>query len=228
MGTRRNRPTASLQTIESSNQVIEKVQPYNPLAKTNLGDSVAEALLRTRVRPISDTKGLVGAGVYALYYVGSLGAYAAVSARNVGGRFELPIYVGKAVPKGARKGGTNFDASSGTALRSRLKEHAKTIAQAPSLDVSDFHYRALTVDDIWIPLGENVLIERFRPLWNGALDGFGNKTPGQGRKTQKRSLWDVFHPGRSFVERLELAESKLTAAQIEEQIAAYCAKHFSN
>lgn len=58
------------------------------------------------------------------------------------------------------------------------------------------------VDEIWIPLGENMLIERFRPVWNLVIDGFGNKDAGDRRKTQLRSAWDVMHPGRSYTAKL--------------------------
>jgi hypothetical protein len=68
--------------------------------------------------------------------------------------------------------------------------------------LGDFHYRCLVVDDIWIPLGENMLIETFRPVWNIVIDGFGNKDPGNRRATQHRSPWDVLHPGRAFAEKL--------------------------
>lgn len=201
----------------------EEQAPYNPLDKVNLGKSVADALMSVDVRPLDDTKNLVGAGVYALYYTGDFPLYAPIKERNTDNAFEVPIYVGKAVPKGARKGGTGFDAGSGRALRDRLNQHAASIAEANNLDLADFHYRALTVDDIWIPLGENVVIEKYQPLWNRVIDGFGNKTPGKGRATQKLSSWDALHPGRKFVTKLGLAESKLTPEEIEKRIADFFA-----
>ena len=51
-------------------------------------------------------------------------------------------------------------------------------------------------------MGENMLIESFKPVWNVALDGFGNKDPGKRRATQYKSPWDVVHPGRHFAEKL--------------------------
>lgn len=206
---------------------MSEQEPYNPLAKANLGESVADALLRVPVRPLSETGHLVGAGVYAIYYTGAFTAYAPVTARNANNAFEQPIYVGKAVPKGARKGGTGFDAGKGTALRDRLRQHAASIEEASNLDLSDFHYRALTVDDIWIPLGENVVIEKYQPLWNRVIDGFGNKTPGKGRAGSKRSSWDALHPGRRFVSGLSLAASKLTLEEINERMAKFFAGHLS-
>ncbi len=198
-------------------------EPYNPLAKTNLGDSIADALLRGPVRPLSDTARLVGAGVYAIYYIGSFAAYAPIATLNADGAFGKPIYVGKAVPEGARKGGTGFDAGKGRALRDRMRQHAASIDEASNLELSDFYYRVLTVDDIWIPLGENVVIEKFQPLWNRVIDGFGNKTPGKRRAAQNRSAWDVLHPGRKFVTRLALAANDLTAEQIQDRIASFFA-----
>jgi len=198
-------------------------EPYNPLAKANLGESVAEALLRVPVRPLSETGHLVGAGVYAIYYTGGFTAYAPVAARNADHQFRQPIYVGKAVPKGARKGGLGFDAGKGRALRDRLTQHASSIRETGNLDLNDFHYRALTVDDIWIPLGENVVIEKYQPLWNRVIDGFGNKTPGKRRATQQRSSWDVLHPGRKFVERLALPANPLSVEKITQKVVDFFA-----
>ncbi|EQD47877.1 endonuclease, type II, Eco29kI, partial [mine drainage metagenome] len=120
---------------------MSQQEPYNPLAKTNLGESVADALLRVTVRQLNDTSHLVGAGVYAIYYTGDFPAYQWINERNDGDRFEQPIYVGKAVPKGARKGGLTFDAGKGTALRDRLRQHATSIKETPTIAIGDFHYR---------------------------------------------------------------------------------------
>jgi hypothetical protein len=114
-----------------------------------------------------------------------------------------------------------MDAGGGKALRDRLGQHAASIDEATNLSLSDFYYRALTVDDIWIPLGENVVIEKFQPLWNRVIDGFGNKTPGKGRNNQKRSPWDVIHPGRKFVEKLNLALNPSSEEAIFQRIAKF-------
>jgi len=168
----------------------------------NLGRSVAEALLLCPVAPLSQTTGMVGAGVYAIYYTGDFESYRPVFEKNKEGAFEQPIYVGKAVPKGARKRGLTFDASKGSALRDRLRQHAGSINEATNLNLADFWFRALVVDDIWIPLGENMMIEQFKPIWNLVIDGFGNKAPGRRREAQYKSPWDVLHPGRRFARNL--------------------------
>jgi hypothetical protein len=118
------------------------------------------------------------------------------------GLAEKPIYVGKAVPAGARKGGFGLGASPGLVLYKRLSEHADSIKQASStLDLDHFRCRYLAVDDIWIPLGESLLIEMFAPIWNKVIEGFGNHDPGKGRYNQQRSFWDVLHPGRAWAEK---------------------------
>ena len=60
----------------------------------------------------------------------------------------------------------------------------------------------LVCDDIWIPLGESLLIERFQPPWNVLIEGFGIHTPGKGRNKQVKSRWDTLHPGRHLAKGL--------------------------
>ena len=110
---------------------------------------------------------------------------------------------GKAVPPGARKGGYGLGEAPGDVLWKRLREHAESIQQVGNLDVVDFFCRYLVVDDIWIPLGESLLISAFSPLWNQLIDGFGNHDPGRGRHGQQRSSWDTVHPGRPWAAHLQ-------------------------
>lgn len=193
-----------------------KVIPFNPLDKRHLGESVGQAMLRQAVVPMSGLESFEGAGIYAIYYLGSFPAYQAITECNLNGRFIAPIYVGKAVPKGARKGG-DLDASPGKVLHSRLAQHARSIEEATNLDLGDFYCRYLIVDDIWIPLGESLLIAKYDPLWNKLIDGFGNRDPGKGRHAGLRPRWDVLHPGRSWAERCqprnETAEQIIREAQ---------------
>ncbi|MDY7587518.1 Eco29kI family restriction endonuclease [Vibrio cholerae] len=177
-----------------------KILPFNPLDKRHLGESVGQAMLRQPVVPLGELKPFDGAGIYAIYYAGGFPGYEAIAERNRDGLFNAPIYVGKAVPKGARKGG-DLEASPGKVLYNRLKQHAKSIEEASNIDIADFHCRYLIVDDIWIPLGESLLIAKFDPLWNKLIDGFGNHDPGKGRHAGLRPRWDVLHPGRSWAEK---------------------------
>jgi hypothetical protein len=195
-----------------------KVIAFNPLHKRHLGESVGQAMLRQPVISLSELQSFDGAGIYAIYYTGDFPAYEVIAKSNINGQFKAPIYVGKAVPKGARKGG-DLEADPGKVLYSRLMQHARSIEETPSLKIKDFHCRYLIVDDIWIPLGESLLIAKFDPLWNKLIDGFGNHNPGKGRHAGLRSRWDVLHPGRSWVEKCQ--PRKETADQIIREARDY-------
>ncbi len=192
------------------------ILPFNPLDKRNLGESVANALLARPVLPLNRLEPFVGAGVYAIYYAGGFPAYKAITKRNRDSAWCLPIYVGKAVPAGSRKGGMELGDSPGQVLYKRLRQHLESIEAANNLDSTDFGYRHLAVDDIWIPLGESLLIARFSPLWNTLIDGFGNHDPGKGRHAGLRPRWDTLHPGRAWEGRLQARIEN--AAAIEREI----------
>jgi len=199
---------------------------YNPLDKINLGKSVADALLEQPVHPLDAIPPFEGAGIYVLYYRGPFPAYAPIAAANAE-EARWPIYIGKAIPSGGRKGASLTASARGTSLYKRLAEHRDTIREVEhgsgTLAVADFQARYLTVDDIWIPLGESLLIARFRPIWNRALDGFGNHDPGKGRYNGLRPLWDHLHPGRGWATRCAVRTE--TIPEIEQRLADYLAAH---
>jgi len=179
----------------------ERENPYNPLDKVNLGTSVANAILAKDAILLTRLSTFDGAGIYALYYKGLFMPYQRLTQLNLN-QFVRPIYVGKAVPEGSRKGGLGAEVESAPNLYKRLSEHRKSIEQAVNLNIEDFFVRYLVVDDIWIPLGESLLIEKTKPLWNIAIDGFGNHAPGSGRHNQQISAWDTLHPGRPWAQKL--------------------------
>lgn len=194
-------------------------EPYNPLDMVNLGKSIANRLLSSDPTPLSAVPAFNGAGVYAIYYNGSMPCYATLLTATVDGA-QIPIYVGKAVPAGGRRGIEVEHGTTSRALSRRLGEHARSVEAATNLETA-FTCRWLVVEPIWIPLGESVLISRFTPVWNGLLDGFGNHDPGAGRRLGVRSRWDTLHPGRPFAplfpERAETAEN--IAADVVEYLA---------
>ncbi len=175
-------------------------QPYNPLEKTNLAESVVSQLLAEPPQKMTQLRPFSGAGIYAIYYAGDFPAYKHISTKDLTGDDATPIYVGKAVPKGARKG-LEID-TTGSSLYSRIKQHLGSVTSAKNLSEEDFYCRYLVVDDIWIPLAESLMINRFKPLWNVSIDGFGNHAPGGGRSGQKKSSWDTLHPGRAWADKL--------------------------
>ncbi len=142
-----------------------------------------------------------GPGVYAIYAITRTGVYKHFGAVNRTD-YCLPIYVGKAVPPGWRKG--RLQASGTGALCNRLNEHRRGIASCKRLGVKDFHCRFAIMEDEasdLISALESALIRKYNPLWNTVVDGFGNHTPGEGRWDQAKSDWDVIHPGRTWAEK---------------------------
>ncbi|MBD9530630.1 Eco29kI family restriction endonuclease [Comamonas sp. CMM01] len=198
-----------------------EIIPFNPLDKKNLGASVAEALVSQPVHALGKLQDFSGSGIYAIYYVGPYKAYQRISKPNAHDVADpvIPIYVGKAVPQGARKGKTLPDPTKSKSLFKRLQEHAESISLAESLDISDFVCRYLVVDEIWIPLGESLMIAKFSPLWNLIVEGFGNHDPGSGRYNGLRPRWDTMHPGRGWA--LKCKERPETAADIEKEVMSY-------
>ncbi|MDR1036860.1 MAG: Eco29kI family restriction endonuclease [Deltaproteobacteria bacterium] len=198
--------------------------PFNPLDKSNLGESVAAALMCAEPCGLPPEH-FFGAGVYALYFNGRFKPYALLSKMDHG-QSKFPVYVGKAVPVGARKGLEIKNDDHGPALFRRLREHAESISAVNNLNISDFSCRLLVVDEIWIPLAEATLIRRFQPLWNCVIDGFGNHNPGKGRKEGAKSLWDILHPGRPWAAALQSRGTDV--AQLAERAKAYLDVFFKN
>src|SRR5437899_7326306 len=126
--------------------------PFNPLDKAVLARTVARALLEAPVVHLPPSEAFDGAGLYAIYYVGDFPAYGKIAVSNQNSRFGAPIYVGRAVPKGARKGKSRTKGD-GRELFQRLGEHADSIKQARNLALADFSCRYLVAEDLWIPLG---------------------------------------------------------------------------
>jgi hypothetical protein len=142
-----------------------------------------------------------GSGVYAIYYTGDHPLYTGISGT------ETPIYVGKADP-------ANDDASTareqGARLTARLLEHAGTIATAAGytdklpkglspLRLEDFVSRRLVCATNAQLVAEKHLIRTFWPVWNAETKAcWGMSKHGDAAKTRanKRSPWDVVHPGR--------------------------------
>lgn len=158
----------------------------------------------TPVHALPPSERFEGTGVYALYYTGCASPYAKYVELN---RLEYryPIYVGKAVPKGWRQARiSDGDGVSSKELHSRLREHARSITQGLGLALEDFYCRFVIFEkegSDMIGTIEAALIKLNKPLWNTAVDGFGNHDPGSGRYEQAKSSWDVLHPGRVWAEK---------------------------
>ncbi len=155
----------------------------------------------TPVHTLPPTESFLGTGVYAIYYTGKNPAYKKYAELNRLS-YSYPIYVGKAVPKGWRQARIS-DNQSGQSkeLFNRLREHSRNIGAGQGLNLQDFMCRFVIFEDAssdMIGTVEATLIKLNMPLWNTAVDGFGNHDPGSGRYEQAKSDWDVIHPGRAW------------------------------
>jgi len=203
---------------QSRRRAIPSQEPsYDPLTRIELGRSVVNALLG---RPCGrlPPEPFGGIGVYAIYYHGPFDLYGPISAKDCA----TPIYVGKAIPRGGRKGLAGLGAHATKELFNRLRDHADSINAAENLDLKDFSCRYLVVDDVWIPLAENLLIAQAPPLWNYVVTGFGSHAVGGKREEGALSAWDTIHPGRP--DSKKLAPGKLTRDQIRGRIREFFAK----
>ena len=195
-----------------------ELAPYNPVDKKNLAEGIVRRIGLHSAHLLPPETRFDGAGVYLLYYVGNSKPYSDIAKRNVKNRFECPIYVGKADPKGTRKG-SQLEPTPGTAVYERLRTHSDRIKATQNLYVRDFYFRIVVLDHVWIKLGEAGLIDHYRPLWNALLDGFGSKIPGKNRQAQQRSAWDTMHPGIGWPELL--SEGRHKEAELVGEIKKY-------
>lgn len=169
-----------------------------------------------------------GTGVYAIYYIGKNTLYAEISKINRL-EFSLPIYVGKAVPRGWRQARLEDNSERKSyELLSRLREHSRSIGQVNNLNIEDFHCRFMILEksaSSLIGTVEAALIRHYKPLWNTKVDGFGNHDPGKGRYNQAKSEWDVIHIGRLWAEKCTGKSN--SDANIQKKISNY-SKNIAN
>lgn len=200
-------------------RVATRPEPYDPLKLENLGRSIEAEMLRMRPVPITDVPPMYGAGIYAIYYVGAHELY-----KPIADGCRTPIYVGKAVHKGGRKGITTSEEDQAP-LWARINEHRASLEHARDLDARDFGVRYLVAVDFFVSLAEQLMIRQFRPVWNTLVDGFGNHAPGGKRTTQARPPWDELHPGRpwSSPDRMP-TPSKQSAEESRARIRAHWAQ----
>ena len=191
---------------------------FDPLDYQTIADTVVAALLDKPTKPLPPPERFPGAGVYILYYNGSFEPYSPVSGS------ETPIYTGRAIPSGSRRGPAalrQIEQTQATTLYKRLADHAQSIEAATNIELADFRCRYLVVKPIWIRIAEALLIHRFHPVWNALVDGFGLHDPGSTRYGQRKSDWDTLHPGRSW-------EPKMATGKPVEQVVEEIQNHFKS
>ena len=67
------------------------------------------------------------------------------------------------------------------------------------------------------------MIQRFRPVWNQVLDGFGNHDPGKDRYNGILSQWDTLHHGRPWAPRVKKPNPK-SADELAKDVIDYLAE----
>jgi hypothetical protein len=193
--------------------------PASPEERDKLEKRMIEALENCPGHTLPPQTSFRGVGVYTLYYHGNFALYSALAKRNTGGHFMVPIYAGKANLKGSRTARSSTTRQA--PLYNRLREHAESIEQTQNLSLEDFKCKYLVLNQIWVTLGEQVLIRKYSPLWNTVIEGFGIHHPGSGRARQQRSQWDTLHPGRKWVKSLKLPSNVMSVGKIRQRVRAY-------
>ena len=186
----------------ATDPIITPRASFDPSDPKVVGRMVALALLAQVRVPLNTIEPTYGSGVYAIYYEGDHPLYQAISGT------ETPIYVGKADPA---SGDASTVREQGPRLTGRLLEHAGTIANAANyietvtpagihpIRLEDFTCRRLVCATNAQLVAEKHLIGMFWPLWNSETKAcWGMSKHGDSAKTRsnKRSPWDVVHPGR--------------------------------
>lgn len=147
-----------------------------------------------------------GTGVYALYCLAKTELYSGYYPINKI-VCSIPIYVGKAVPKGWRQArAIPNDNVANFELYNRLRQHAHNLESVDGIDPDEFRCRFMILENQesdLISTVEAALIRQYQPLWNTVVDGFGNHDPGKGRYNQAKSDWDVYYPGRKWAEKCQ-------------------------
>jgi hypothetical protein len=210
----------------AADPVTTPLSSFDPSDPKTVGRMVSLALLAQPMVPLETVKPAYGSGVYAIYYSGDHPLYARISGT------ETPIYVGKADPN-------NGDASTareqGPRLTGRLIEHAGTISTAERFGLSsalppglhliqlaDFSCRRLVCATNAQLVAERHLIRMFWPVWNSdtkACWGMSKHGDAANTRRNKRSPWDVVHPGRPWALDEQLVDNA-TADEVAARIDA--------
>ncbi|MDD1762354.1 MAG: Eco29kI family restriction endonuclease [Methanothrix sp.] len=205
-----------LSGLDPIRQPVSVFDPGNPKI---VGRFISLALVAQPRHPLSQITRFYGSGIYAIYYTGSFPLYARLSGT------ETPIYVGQAAPA---VNNARTPTEQGDRLCRRLEDHRKNISKTTTtLDINDFEFRSLVVQSGWETAAEDYMIHLFRPIWNNEtkiLYGLGKHGDDADTRSNKRSPWDVVHPGRPWAANINLPDSK-TCEQITEEIAAHFEAH---
>ncbi|MBV9066250.1 MAG: Eco29kI family restriction endonuclease [Methylobacteriaceae bacterium] len=201
---------------------------FDPANPDTIGRLVVLALLAQDRVPLLELRPTYGSGVYAIYYVGDHPAYAEIA------NTETPIYVGKADPDEPRAATPR---EQGVRLFGRLADHRDAVREVETyatangitdaLRVQDFECRRLVCATNAQLVAERHLIDVFKPAWNSETKiCFGISKHGDNSETRrnKKSPWDVLHPGRDWAMTSPVREG-MTADSVTLKLAQHFSDH---
>ena len=213
---------------ERLDPVTDPDASFDPSNPDTIGRLVVLGLLAQDRVPLRELRPTYGSGVYAIYYVGAHPADAEISGT------ETPIYVGKADPDEPRAATPR---EQGVRLFSRLADHRSAIGEveayatatelpAPLL-VQDFECRRLVCATNAQLVAERHLIDVFKPAWNSETKiCFGISKHGDSSETRrnKKSPWDVLHPGRDWAMTSPVREG-MTSEPVTSKLTQHFIEH---
>lgn len=212
---------ATLSDLDAAAKTISPIRfpqdTFNPFEPKVIGELIANTLLAQKRQSLTEAvlSKFYGAGVYAIYYSGLFDAYRPISKR------EHPIYVGKSDP--AQLHAIN-PKQQGQRLYRRLADHLGNLSDIENLRIEDFDCRFLVVHSAWVKPAEDYLIEHFYPVWNKEMkvcSGFGKHGDASTTRANKRSPWDILHPGRGWA----TSELGRTIDDVKNAVAEHFKKH---
>jgi hypothetical protein len=188
-----------MKTYDTFDETYAPGRPFRMFLDASVED-IVEKLFRFQPLPFADLKKqprgrFTGPGVYAISFIGRVGLYEALPTSKI------LLYAGMS------DGRTRKAAKSSATVRTRLNHHAASIHKT-GLGLDNFAFRIVMVEKgdyaaVLPATIESRLISTYTPIWNVAIDGFGNNGVGGKRTTGCKSMWDTLHPGRSGASKRE-------------------------
>ena len=117
-----------------------------------------------------------GSGVYAIYCTAKRGIYERYGNKVNRMGYNVPIYVGKAVPKGWRE--ENPEAFCSLPIKNQILFWQGEIEKTIGVSANDFHCRISQIDEQSLTLIDGMydtLIDAFHPVWNAVFCSCINK-----------------------------------------------------
>lgn len=186
--------------------MAKDVEFFEPFSDENVALYLEWVFEKQPLTQLWRVESFPGPGIYALYYHGDFPAYQDCTGDK------RPIYIGKSEAPGGCTGKVKEKDRRKPKLFNRLRTHEDKLKQVENLEMEDFWVRYLVIDTLWVSGLERFMLQKYQPIWNKHIKGFGSGNQGSKRKGQKVTKWDVVHPGRKWAQTQE--PRKETAEEI--------------